>query len=575
LPMTFVFQTTMLRNIFEKTRESVKKFCTKAECCDTICEATGVRQEEVLSLARECDAVIVIGDKSSANSKRLYEIAAAVNEETYFVENADELPDLSGKSLVGITAGASTPVSLILEVNQKMFKFEEPETITESEIVTEKAEEESVIPAAEEAAAEPDVPVETVEATAEETIAEPAEPVTEAEAEAAAPVVETFDQLLEKSIKTLHTGDKVVGIIAGITPTEVTVDLGIKQSGYILLAELSEDASKTPDEIVKIGDEIEAFVIRVNDVEGTVQLSHRRIESIKNWESIVDAAKSKAVVEGKVTEVNKGGAVVMVRGTRVFVPASQSGVAKDDDLNSLIGKTVKLEIREVDQKRRRVIGSISGASRQEQKAKAATVWQEIEVGKKYRGTVKSLTDFGAFVDIGGVDGMVHVSELTWQRIRRPSDILKVGDEIDVFVISYDPERKKISFGHKDRDAEPWSVFTSKYKVGDTVNVKVLKNMAYGSFAQVLPGVDGLIHVSQITDHRIGTPSEVLREGDQVDVKITDIDFDKKKISLSIRALMEDRRIQEQTPPENESGEDAIVYDTDHPTEFTAEDENKE
>ena len=248
-------------------------------------------------------------------------------------------------------------------------------------------------------------------------------------------------------------------------------------------------------------------------------------------------AENKDIVEGVVTEENKGGIVVNVKGIRVFVPASQSGVAKGGDLGELVKKTVQLRITEVNRARRRVVGSIRSVASEQRKAAQEKIWSEIEVGKQYHGTVKSLTSYGAFVDIGGVDGMVHVSELSWNRIKNPAEVVKVGDEIDVFVIALDPEKKKISLGYKTEATNPWTIFNNEYKVGDVVTVKIVKLMTFGAFAEIIPGVDGLIHISQIADRRIGKPEDVLSEGQEVDAKIIDIDQEHKRISLSIRALL--------------------------------------
>jgi len=586
LPIKIVFQTTLSGEIFENTANLQKKMCTNAKIYDTICGATQIRQEETARIASSSDIMIIVGDRQSANTKRLLEIAARYCT-AYLVENAGELPKITGDVKVGITAGASTPFRLILEVNQKMNDETEIKAVealsadtsavaagnaeaalasapepTAELVTTDESETAAALPVTEERAESTD---------AESAVPETAEPESAPEAAETSPDAETFEQMVEKSIKTLRTGDRVTGVVAAINPNDITVDLGIKQSGYIPLSELSDDPTKPPESIVKIGDEIETFVIRVNDVEGTVQLSRRRIDAIKNWHDITRAAEDKTVVEGKVTEINKGGAVVMVRGVRVFVPASRTGVPRDADMQTLVGKTVRLIITEVSQQRRRVVGSISDVTREERRLAAAQFWAGIEVGKRYHGVITSLTRYGAFVDVGGVDGMVHVSELTWQRIRNPAEIVKVGDEIDVYIISYDPERKKISLGCKDRTQEPWTVFTSKYGIGDTAPVKVVKLMPFGAFAQIVPGVDGLIHVSQITDHHINTPGEVLKEGDEVNVKITDIDFERHKISLSIRELIEEAQ-----PEYIESGDDsdgpagAIVYDTDHPTNYDPE-----
>ena len=281
--------------------------------------------------------------------------------------------------------------------------------------------------------------------------------------------------------------------------------------------------------------------MRVNDQEGVVTLSKKRLDTVKSWDDIEQAREEHTTVEGVVTEENKGGVVVNIKGVRVFIPASQTGLPRDAAMSELLKKKVRLRITEVNRARRRVVGSIRAVAAEERAAKAAEVWENIEDGKRYTGTVKSLTSYGAFVDIGGVDGMVHISELSWSRIKHPSEVVKVGDTVEVYVISADKEKKKISLGMKDRTEDPWAKFTSTYDVGSVANVKVVKLMTFGAFAEIVPGVDGLIHISQIADHRIDKPGDVLSEGQMVDVKITDIDFENKKVSLSIRALLEDAK----------------------------------
>ena len=326
-------------------------------------------------------------------------------------------------------------------------------------------------------------------------------------------------------------------LVTAITPTEVQVDVGAKQYAYIKLSELSDDPSAKPEDIVKVGDEVETYVVRVNDVEGYAELSKKRLDAQKIWENIETAVEEKTVLEGTVTEENKGGIVVNVKGVRVFVPASQSGMPKDSDLGQMVKQKVKLRVTEVNRARRRVVGSIKSVLNEERQAAQAAIWEGIEVGKHYDGVVKSMTSYGVFVDIGGVDGMVHISELSWSRIKNPAEVVSIGDHLDVYVISFDPEKRKISLGVKDRTQNPWDVFMNTYKVGDVANVRIVKLMTFGAFAEVVPGVDGLIHISQIADRRIDKPSDVLSEGQMVDAKITAIDEEKKKISLSIRALL--------------------------------------
>jgi 4-hydroxy-3-methylbut-2-enyl diphosphate reductase len=344
--------------------------------------------------------------------------------------------------------------------------------------------------------------------------------------------------MLEQSIKTLYTRERVTGIVTGMTSTEIQVDLGTKHAGYIPMSEYSDDPNVKPEQELKIGDEIECIVTRVNDVEGTAQLSKKQLDVVKNWAIVEAAVENGNVLEGTVVEDNKGGIVVSVLGVRVFVPMSQTGLGKDVPTSSMIKKPVKLRITEINRQRRRVIGSIRSVLSEERRLASEKIWDKIEAGAKFKGVVKSITNYGVFVDIGGVDGMIHVSELSWKRIRHPSDVMSIGDEVEVYVISADPEKKKISLGYKKASENPWSIFAENYKKGDVITVKVVKLMPFGAFAEIIPGIDGLIHISQISDRRITRPGEVLSEGMTVDVVITDIDLESKKISLSIRALLE-------------------------------------
>ena len=481
LPVCMVSQTTSTEILWKKSVDFAKKQFTYLQTFDTICRATECRQREASELSQRCGAMVVVGDLKSSNTGRLAMICREHCDRVILVDNASELNpnDFRGVSDVGITAGASTPAWIIKEVNKTMSEINNVEAVQE----------------------------------------------------------ENFADLLEQSIKTLNTGDKVVGTVTGISNTEVQVDLGTKHAGYIPYDEVSTDASVKPEDVLKVGDEIEVFVVRVNDQEGTVQLSKKKLDGLKVWDEMAKYVEEKTTIDATITEENKGGLVANVKGIRVFIPASQSGIAKGGDMSVLVGKPVQIKITEVNRARRRAIGSIRAVTSEQRKAAQEKIWSEIEVGKKYHGTVKSLTSYGAFVDIGGVDGMVHVSELSWNRIKNPAEVVKVGDEIDVYVISFDPEKHKISLGYKTDEMNPWNQFMSKYSVGDVVEAKIVKLMTFGAFAEIIPGVDGLIHISQISDRRIGKPEDVLSEGQVVQVKITDI-AENKRISLSIRALLE-------------------------------------
>lgn len=545
-PITVVVQTTQTENNLRECEKLIKKWCTKAEIFDTICFATSIRQEEAVKLASACGAMVVIGGKNSANSLHLAELCAERCANTQFVDNSAQLDTgvLRDVETIGMTAGASAPSWIIKEVLDKM-------------------SDEIMIQENPEAAPVEEAPVQAVEQPAEE-----AAPAVEAEA---APAEKSFDEMLEDSLKTIYNGDKVSGVVVAITPTEVSIDLGTKYSAFIPTTEFTEDGEVKLEDAVHVGDTVEAIVVRVNDVEGTAQLSKKRMDAVKNWADIEAAQEAGTVVEGTVTEENKGGVVVSVKGIRVFVPASQSGLPKDTPMTQLVKQKVRLKITEVNRGRRRVVGSIRAVLQRERREKAEAVWNEIEVGKVYHGVVKSLTSYGAFVDIGGIDGMVHVSELSWSRIKNPAEVVSVGDELDVYVIGFDKEAKRISLGYKKAEDNPWTKFVNTYKVGDIAQVKVVKLMPFGAFAEVMPGVDGLIHISQIANRRIGKPDEVLSVGDVVDVKITAIDTEKQKISLSIRALSEPepapRRAAEPEAPAAPE-EDALVYEVSETGEAT-------
>ena len=568
VPITVVVQTTQTKNNFTECVNAVKKRCTNAEISDTICFATSKRQEEAADLSAKCDAMVVIGGRHSANSLHLAEICRKNCAKVQFIERPEELDIsiLKNSPHVGLTAGASTPAWIIKEVSSKM----------SDEIRVEEVQEEvPAVEAAEAAEAVAEASAEAVEAAVEAVEAEA--PAVEAAAPAPAEEKElSFDEMLEETLKNINNGEKVSGTVVSITGTEVSVDLGAKYSGFIPTTEFTDAGLKVED-TVKVGDTIEAIVVRVNDVEGTAMLSKRRLDAAKAWIDVEEAVDSNAVLEGIVTEENKGGVVVNVNGIRVFVPASQTDLPREAELSQLLHKTVRLRITEVNRARKRVVGSIRRVAQAERRERVEKLWNEMEVGKKYHGVVKSLTSYGAFVDIGGVDGMVHVTELSWGRIRQPSDVVSVGDELDVYVINFDREKRKISLGYKDPEANPWSMFMNRYAVGDTAEVKIVKLMSFGAFAEVLPGVDGLIHISQIADHRIEKPEDVLRVGDVVEARITAIDEEKHKISLSIRALLNEAKAAARTAAaaeaeeaEETDGSDALVYEVSADGEATGD-----
>ena len=495
-----VAQTTFNTSEWQKCVETAKNLYTNLKIFDTICKATLMRQTEAAQLAEVSDIMIVIGGRHSSNTQKLSDICSRFTK-TIWVETAREL--LSGQadvvcqidagSRVGVTAGASTPVRIIKEVQKTM-----------SEIL--KEEEMS------------------------------------------------FEEMLNQSFKSTYTGEKVKGIVTGIAPNEITVDIGTKHTGYVPLSELTNDPSLSTEDIVKKGDEIELVVLRVNDVEGTVMLSKKRLDAQAGFEKVMAAAGTGEVLSGTVTDVVKGGILAVTEGVKVFIPASLSGVSKNEPLEQLLKQKVDFVIREVNEKRHRAVGSIKDVLKEQKKVLEDNFWSEVEVGKRYQGVVKSITSYGAFVDLGGVDGMVHISELSWLRIKHPSDVVKVGDVLDVYVKDIDVENKKISLGYKKTEDNPWEVLKRDYEVGSVVTAKVVSMTAFGAFAQIIPGVDGLIHISQISNERINKPQDVLTIGQEVQVQITDIDFEKKRVSLSMKALLEDNAQEEAAEASEETAE---------------------
>ncbi|HEX2986399.1 MAG TPA: bifunctional 4-hydroxy-3-methylbut-2-enyl diphosphate reductase/30S ribosomal protein S1 [Caproiciproducens sp.] len=498
LPFCVVSQTTFSLLEWENCLKIIKKVYTNATIFDTICNATANRQSESAQLSQQCDIMIVIGGRQSSNTAKLRDVCSQ-NCTTYLIETADELPLPSVKraDCIGITAGASTPASIIKEVLDTM-----------SEII------------------------------------EGADQNLENNAEG------NFEEMLEESLKSLNTDEKVHGVVVGITPSEVYVDVGRKQAGFIPASELSADPNVKPEDVLKVGDELDLLIMRTNDQEGTIMLSKKRLDAVKGWEAVSAAEESEEVLTGTVTEVIKGGLIAVTNGVRIFIPASQATASRGDSLDNLLKKEVKFRIIEVNRSRRRAVGSIRSVLKDERKAQADKFWETAEEGKEYTGVVKSLTSYGAFVDLGGIDGMIHISELSWSRIKHPSEVVNVGDTVKVYIKGLDQEKGKISLGYKRSEDNPWEVLKREYPVGTVTDVTIVGMTTFGAFARIIPGIDGLIHISQIADHRIEKPQDVLKINDVVKAKITEIDFDKKRVSLSIRALLEPE--EEAQPAETEN-----------------------
>ena len=473
-----VAQTTFNVQSWETCKEFLKNQCTNAKIFDTICNATWARQQEAEDLSQKCDHMVVIGGHHSSNTQKLLQVAArhtkAIN-----VETADELDKdwLNGARIVGVTAGASTPSSIIEEVLNCM-----------SEEIRDDM---------------------------------------------------SFEEMLAASeAKPLYAGKIVKAKVISVSPTECVVGIdGSKHTGIVKLSEMSHDPNAKMEDLVKVDDELDLVVVKINDQEGVDTLSRVRFEAQKGMKDVSEAAENGTVMEGDVMEANKGGVVVNVKGVRVFVPRSQATMRRDEDYTKLVGQHVKLVITEC--AGRKIVGSINKVTAEENKAKRDEFWKNVEVDKQYTGVVKSLTSYGAFVDIGGVDGLCHISELSWNNIKHPSEVVSVGDTIEVYVKSYDPENQKVSLGYKKEEDNPWEKLKNEYPIGSEFEAPVVSITKFGAFVRILPGIDGRVHISEISNERVNKVSDVLKVGDMVKVKLINVDFDRKRISLSMKACLDE------------------------------------
>lgn len=525
-----VSQTTFSLEEWKKCEKIIKKVCTNCEIFDTICNATADRQNEAYEISKKSDAMIVIGGRHSSNTCKLRDVSSA-HCRSFLIETADELKsiDLSPYNVIGVTAGASTPSVIIKEVLKSM-----SEEIKEKEVETTSAVTEEVVETAE---------------TADKAVKEPA-------VKASADGEASFEELLNESFKENENSKVVTGTVVSITPTEVYVDVpGRKQTGVVAFNDLSAEPIDKCEDVVSVGDEIDLVIMKTDDQDGVLKLSKKLVDAQKGWDDIVAAKENDEILEGTVTQIIRGGVLVTTKGTRVFVPASLSGVPRNQELDSIKGQTVRFKIIDINPARRRAVGSIKVVADAERKKKQDAVWATLEVGKKMTGTVKSLTSYGAFVDLGGIDGMIHISELSWSRIKHPSEVVKVGDTVEVTIKALDEGTRKISLGFKNIEDSPWEIMKRDYPVGSVVDARIVSFATFGAFANILPTVDGLIHISQISWDRIQTPQDVLKIGDVVKAKIIDIDYDKKRVSLSIKELLDKP---EETIPElaDDESEDA-------------------
>lgn len=493
--LAIVAQTTYNIVVWGECLNVIPKNDSDIVIFDTICNATDTRQSDAAELAKSSDIMIVVGGRHSSNTVKLFEVCSRYCR-TYHIENSDELRSLKlpAAEKIGITAGASTPAYIIKEVQTTMADNENIAEIQDEDI--------------------------------------------------------DFAEAIDQSFKKIHTGEKVKGIVVGVDNAEITVDLGTKHTGYVKLEDLTDDPAKKPEDIAKVGDEIELIVIKVNDAEGTAQLSKKKVDEQAGYDTIVKAYEEKTVLEGTVQHVVNKGVTLTYLGVRIFIPASHTGLPRGAELDELLKKKVEFMIIEVTEGKKRAVGSIKAVQNAKKAEAQAKFWDNANVGDVYVGKVKSLTNFGAFVDLGGIDGMVHISELSWKRIKHPSEVVAVGDTLEVYIKDLNRDENRISLGFKKAEDNPWEIFKTNYNVGDVVKATIVSITSFGAFARIIDGIDGLIHISQIADKKVENVKDILSVGDEVDVKIIDIDADAKRISISIRALLETEENDEEVSEED-------------------------
>ncbi len=496
-------QTTLSPELFEAIVDALKKKCGDLSICNTICKTTQRRQEEARQLAAQSDTVIVIGGKNSSNTKELAEISQRNCNNVWMIENTDEIsldnPSLCG--IISIIAGASTPSWMMMEVFTRMNELEKKAGLSTGGQIIET------------------------------------HGTVEPEKSAMTDEERDFLEAFEKTLMPIRGGQVMTGTVVQVTDSEVSVNIGYKSDGFIPRSEFTSDDGSDD---IKVGDEIEVEVIKVNDSEGNVLLSHKSVEARKAWDAFVDKAEVEgAIFDGVGKEVVKGGLIAYIEGVRTFIPASQVSNRYVENLGDYVNKPLRLKILEVDRNKRRVVASQKQVLQEEAAEKKKEIWGTLEVGQKREGVVRRLTDFGAFVDIGGIDGLVHVTEMAWGRVKHPKDIFSEGQEIEVIIKALDEERERISLGYKELQPDPWDEATEKFPVGSVVEGKVVRIKPFGAFVSLAPRIDGLVHISQVATHRIDKVEDEMKVGQTVRAKVLSVDTDAKRISLSTREVLLD------------------------------------
>ena len=519
-----VAQTTYPPRQWEEAVEVLRRRYPDLEARRTICQATSHRQEAAMELAGRADCMIVVGGRKSANTRKLYETCKAVCPRTLLIETAAEIPpDFcdSRTELIGIAAGASTPDWSYKEVVTVMNETEQNK-VTEAEAAVETAAQEAA-EAVQEAAEATEQAVEVAAAAVEEEAA-----LTEEEQNK-----RSFMDDIEATLVRIRPGQTVTGSVVQVGEDEVCVNIGYKSDGLIKRSDLS-------DQDVKVGDQIEVEVIKVNDGDGNVILSQRNIVNRKVWEELMQKYENGEYIDAVGKEAVKGGLIADAGGVRAFVPASHLAQRYVEKIQQFVGQPLKLKIIDVNKEKKRIVASRKEYLREEAARKKEEAWSKLEVGAEVTGIVRRFADFGAFVDLGGVDGLIHITDMAWYRIGHPSEVLKIGQEVQVKILSLDPERDRIQLGYKQLQSRPWDNIEEKYPVGMILERKVVRIRPFGAFVELEPGVDGLVHISQCAPTRVAKVEDALQPDQMVKVKVLGVDPEAHRISLSVReALMDD------------------------------------
>jgi len=525
-----VAQTTLPEETFTDIQHAIEsRFANALTLCvrNTICDTTRDRQAEAEEISRRSTRMLVLGSKSSANTQKLVEICKKHCKNTENIDSTDKLllDKLPSDDIIGIVAGASTPDRMIREVLQVM---SEQEKTTIETIEAEAPAEEVVVPQVTE---EVVAAVEAPKATAKAKV----EPQVEHEDSS------DFASAFEKTMTRIHNGQVLEGTVISVVDGEVFVNVGYKSDGVIPMGELSSDSDVKAEDLFKEGDTIEVEVTKVNDGDGNVLLSRKNVESKKLWDELLSQENiEEKIFDAVGKEVVKGGLIADISGIRAFVPASQVSTKYIENLNEFVGKPMKLKVLEVDRQRKRIVASQKQVLIAEQAAEKHAKWEQIVVGSKVNGVVRRIADFGAFVDIGGIDGLVHVTDAAWGRVKHPSDVFAIGQEIEVIILNVDVEKERVSLGYKQLQPKPWMLAGEKYAVGSIVEGKVVRIVPFGAFVALESTIDGLIHISQVSVHRIAKVEDELKVGDVVRCKVLEVSPEAKRISLSRKeALLEE------------------------------------